>query len=278
MDQNERLKKIFLASFKGLSPYSKDFQIAITKSLEFFERERVCRINYSRLEDEILYMKYYSQKKQTQTEGINAIIPLIVCNFNWEKTLEEVEKFLFFMKKDNIIKNYWEYFFVSIFYSKYIFENLKSEFTLENVIIWMKQYCINFNTETQIKSEIIEFQRKKINFLKRIDELDVNKSDFFNDWINNVFIEIKSDFYVPQDKFILNLSDYVLKLKSGQIKKDIYKKTIHPIEFINLNIKDKIKTSVLGLIEVTQKNWIKDVLIMRFNSKSGEYTFKFKKK
>ena len=77
--------------------------------------------------------------------------------------------------------------------------------------------------------------------------------------------------------FISSMGTYITKLRKYSINKSPYNTGSDPRSLINLNKGDTIVDPILNKIQVISKDFCDNVLRISIKSKSGQYTFSFKR-
>lgn len=307
----DRIKSSFIYSFVSHGEYLKDLLIINTKCLIDDNTKKVSYIDYNRLNEELLFYKYYGIKNNNSPYNINFILPIILSNSNIKKSEDEILKNIDYYCKYNKEDNRkYEYTLVGVVYN-YLIQNLikNSNLSFIDILETMKKYIIEFKLEDIEKKDIVNFERKRIYFIQKIDkllseDLDSIKEENIIDGFLRILYQIYLKDYEEENEelksiknsilgilgfkfennidiknmdFISSLGSYILKIRKYEINKKVYIENSHPKELINLNVGDVVYNPILNNIKVTDKKIEDNVLYIKVRSKSGEYIFKFKR-
>ncbi|OPJ55169.1 hypothetical protein [Alkalithermobacter paradoxus] len=296
----ERLRNSFIYAFLCESKYLKDMIVLNTKSMVDDKNKRLNYIDYNRLKDELLLYKCYGEKNNRSIYNLNYILPIILCNTNLIKCEEEVSKNISFYTDK------YEYIFAGIIYN-YVMQTIikDKDISINDIITKLKEYIIEFNMDN---IDIINFNKCKIYVMQKLDRFlkkDINliKEENIIDGVLRVLYQVYIKDYneeieelksvknsmlallgfefdnknIEGFSFINSLSQYILKLRKYEINKKIYNEKVNPKDLIKLNIGDMVYNPILNNIKVIDKKLDNDILYIKVLSKSGEYSFKFKR-
>ncbi|KXZ39349.1 hypothetical protein SAMN05661008_00467 [Alkalithermobacter thermoalcaliphilus JW-YL-7 = DSM 7308] len=296
----ERIRNSFIYAFLCESKYLKDMIVLNTKSIIDDKSNKLNYIDYNRLKDELLLYKYYGEKNNKSIYNLNYILPIILCNTNFKKCEEEViNNIRFYTDK-------YEYVFSGIIYNYIIHSIIKDkDSNISDIISKLKEYIIEFNIDD---IDIINFNKCKIYVLQKLDrflkqDISLIKEENIIDGILRVLYQVYIQDYneeleelksiknsilgilgfkldnknIEGFSFINSLSQYILRLRKYEINKKIYNEKVNPKDLIKLNVGDTIYNPILNNIKVIDKKLENDILYIKVLSKSGEYSFKFKR-
>lgn len=306
MDKDISIKNGYISAFLCEDKYIKDMMIINTKCLVDDKINRCVYIDYNRLKNELIYYKFYGVKNNDFSYNLNILLPIVISNTNLDKSEREVIKHIKYHvnnKEDSI----HDYILSSVIYNytiHTILNNIKIEYS--DLLQQIKQRIIEFKLDID-KSEIISFQKSKINCIQVIDRylnnkfenIELNSISRFLDILYQIYIEDKNEtieglnsiknsilsilkFDINQNnidniEFINSMADYVLKLRKYNIYKKIFNEQVDPRNIINLDIGDTKQDPILNNIKVIDKKFHNNILTVKIKSKTGDYTFRFKK-
>ena len=305
--KEDLLKKAYINAFGIENKYIKDMIILNTKSLVDDITQRCVKIDKNRLKDELLYYKFYGQKLK-DLNIINILLPIIISNTNMKKSELEVLKVIKYHVLYNKANEYMnDYILASLIYNTLIHSIIEnSNIEYEDLMQKIKTVIIEFNHNMD-KSEVIKFEMKRIQTIQAIDRyIDLKVSDYENtniitnllNSIYDVYIEdrevsldgIKSikksilsilnlniENNIDNIDFINSMSEYIIKLRKYKISKKEYNIKSDPRYLINLEIGDVKSDPILNNIKVVSKDFSNNILTINLVSKSGNYSFKFRK-
>ena len=90
-------------------------------------------------------------------------------------------------------------------------------------------------------------------------------------------LSVNANLNIENIDFISSMAVYITKLRKYSINKSAYKTSTDPRRLINLNQGDTILDPILNKIQVISKDFSDNILRISVKSKSGQYTFNFKK-
>lgn len=267
--------------------------------------QRYVFIDNNRLKDEIIYHRYYGQTLKSNS-FLSILLPLILSNINKEKS--EIECISLIKKYVNILNRedeVFDYIFSSIIYNSVLNDlikdkNLEYEDLLQNIKVRIIE---NNFSETMEKKDIIKFQIKRIDLIKKIDNYINKELDESDNLLNNIFKVLYSiyieeiefiDFDINNVKksilsvlgttfnndntdFILSMANYIIKIRNYNINKTIYNQKSDPRYLISLNEGDEKIDPIFGKVKVEFKSLYNNTLHIKLKSKSGIYDMKFLK-
>lgn len=301
------IKKSYLASFDVEDKSIQDLIIINTKCLVDSNSQRVVFLDENRLKDELIYHMFYGQKPN-YNNIINIALPIILANTNIQKSEEEavklIKKYIKYLKKEDQL---FEYIIGTVIYNAIIHillenKNIEYKELLQNI----KERIIGFSIELD-KLNTIKFQMARINTIQSIDNyMDLKCEEYNNEKIITSILNILYDIYIEDREsinfgvesmkksilsilgeevnlnidnidFILSMSNYIIKLRKYKINKTLYNKNSDPRSLIKLNEGENTVDPILNQITVISKSFNNNILNLKIKSKSGNYTFKFKK-
>ena len=109
---------------------------------------------------------------------------------------------------------------------------------------------------------------------------DREVKDFVSKSIKKSILSILSadaNLNIDNIDFISSMAMYITKLRKYSINKSSYNTSSDPRSLINLNKGDTIVDPILNKIQVISKDFCDNVLRISIKSKSGQYTFSFKR-
>ncbi|MBC6004314.1 MAG: hypothetical protein E7C86_01095 [Paeniclostridium sordellii] len=305
--KEDLLKKAYINAFGIEDKYIKDMIILNTKSLVDDITQRYVKIDKNRLKDELLYYKFYGQKLK-DLNIINIVLPIVISNTNMKKSELEALKVMKYHVLYNKANEYMnDYILASLIYNTLIHSIIEnSNIEYEDLMQKIKTVIIEFNHNMD-KSEVIKFEMKRIQTIQAIDRyIDLKVSDYEStniitnllNAIYDVYIEdrevsldgIKSikksilsilnlniESNIDNIDFINSMSEYIIKLRKYKISKKEYNIKSDPRYLISLEIGDVKSDPILNNIKVVSKDFSNNILTINLVSKSGNYSFKFRK-
>lgn len=305
--KEDLLKKAYINAFGIEDKYIKDMIILNTKSLVDDITQRYVKIDKNRLKDELLYYKFYGQKLK-DLNIINIVLPIVISNTNMKKSELEVLKVMKYHVLYNKANEYMnDYILASLIYNTLIHSIIEnSNIEYEDLMQKIKTVIIEFNHNMD-KSEVIKFEMKRIQTIQAIDRyIDLKVSDYENNNIITNLLNAIYDVYIEDREvsldgiksikksilsilnlniesnidnidFINSMSEYIIKLRKYKISKKEYNIKSDPRYLISLEIGDVKSDPILNNIKVVSKDFSNNILTINLVSKSGNYSFKFRK-
>lgn len=236
------------------------------------------KVDKARWKDELNLMKYYYDIKNNRSLAV-CLAPIIIANRDINEILNEAVTAYNIMYKNSSSTALSIYVIILYILNEQIKPNL-----------------IAYQNDLEDSSEIIEFQRYKINLLM-LDDDDKILSFALNNLYN---LEDKS-FYIKEKELIIRLrdivkekitnaletiefnsnievlSDYLLNLRNMKIKRKAYEGKINPLDIIQMEINKEYTIPLIGNIKIIKKYFNENILLIEAVSKSESYTFRFKK-
>ena len=304
---DELLKKVYTSSFSSASRALKDLTIINTKSLIDDKTQRCVYIDENRLRDELIYYRFYGEKIGN-INFLNILLPLILSNTNIQKSEDEVikliKKYVIYFKKEELL---FDYLLGSVVYNS-IMHNLINNSKIEYVELLqsIKDKIIGFSIELD-KSDVVKFQMARIKAIQLIDKyIDLKSEDYDeesillnvlnvlydvymedrtveNEGINSIkksilsILNLNIESNIDNIDFINSMSEYIIKLRKYKISKKEYNIKSDPRYLISLEIGDVKSDPILNNIKVVSKDFSNNILTINLVSKSGNYSFKFRK-
>ena len=278
-----------------------------TKCLVDDKIQRYVYIDNNRLKDELRYYNFYGTKP-SYDDILNILLPLILANVNIQKSEDEVvnltQKYVKYFKKED---NLFEYILGAVIYNAlihYLLENKNIEYG--DLLQLLKEKIIGFSIELE-KLNMIKFQMARINAIQLIDNyIDLKIDEYEDSKIIKNLLNVLYDIYIQERSvnnlgtlsikksilsilgeeanlnidnidFISSMAMYITKLRKYSINKSSYNTSSDPRSLINLNKGDTIVDPILNKIQVISKDFCDNVLRISIKSKSGQYTFSFKR-
>ena len=176
----------------------------------------------------------------------------------------------------------------------------------EEILQSIKEKMIGLQIKLD-KSSIIKFQMARIKAIQVIDNyIDLKVCDYAENEIITNLLNIIYDIYIEDRDvindgilsmkksilsilsaeanlnienidFISSMGVYITKLRKYSINKSSYNTGSDPRSLVNLNQGDTIVDPILNKIQVISKYFSNNILRISVKSKSGQYTFNFKR-
>ncbi|MDK2803293.1 MAG: hypothetical protein PWR23_297 [Peptostreptococcaceae bacterium] len=236
------------------------------------------RVDKARWKDELNLMKYYYDIKNNRSLAV-CLAPIIIANRDINEILNEAVTAYNIMYKNSSSTALSIYVIILYILNEQIKPNL-----------------IAYQNDLEDSSEIIEFQRYKINLLMLDDD-----DKILTLALNNLYNLEDKSFYIKEKELIIRLrdivkekltnaletiefnsnievlSDYLLNLRNMKIKRKAYEGKINPLDIIQMEINKKYTIPLIGNIKIIKKYFNENILLIEAVSKSESYTFRFKK-
>jgi hypothetical protein len=236
------------------------------------------RVDKARWKDELNLMKYYYDIKNNRSLAV-CLAPIIIANRDINEILNEAATAYNIMYKNSSSTALSIYVIILYILNEQIKPNL-----------------IAYQNDLEDSSEIIEFQRYKINLLMLDDE-----DKILTFALNNLYNLEDKSFYIKEKELIIKLrdivkekltnaletiefnsnievlSDYLLNLRNMKIKRKAYEGKINPLDIIKMEINKEYTLPLIGNIKIIKKYFNENILLIEAVSKSESYTFRFKK-
>ena len=301
------IRNSYLNSFNINDKGLQDLIIINTKCLVDDKIQRYVYIDNNRLKDELRYYNFYGTRP-SYDDILNILLPLILANVNIQKSEDEVvnltQKYVKYFKKED---NLFEYILGAVIYNAlihYLLENKNIEYG--DLLQLLKEKIIGFSIELE-KLNMIKFQMARINAIQLIDNyIDLKIDEYEDSKIIKNLLNVLYDIYIQERSvnnlgtlsikksilsilgeeanlnidnidFISSMAMYITKLRKYSINKSSYNTSSDPRSLINLNKGDTIVDPILNKIQVISKDFCDNVLRISIKSKSGQYTFSFKR-
>lgn len=305
--KDDLIKNCYISSFDIDDSSLKHLIIIGTKCLIDNKLQRNVYVDNNRLKDELIYFNFYDNKPQ-YLDVLNVLLPLILSNTNTQKSEDEVlpliQKYVKYLKKDQYL---FDYILASVLYNSLIhnlIENPNMEY--EEILQSIKEKMIGLQIKLD-KSSIIKFQMARIKAIQVIDNyIDLKVCDYAENEIITNLLNIIYDIYIEDRDvindgilsmkksilsilsaeanlnienidFISSMGVYITKLRKYSINKSSYNTGSDPRSLVNLNQGDTIVDPILNKIQVISKDFSNNILRISVKSKSGQYTFNFKR-
>ncbi|WP_101772439.1 hypothetical protein [Peptostreptococcus faecalis] len=306
----EIIKKAYKSAFMGVSN-NISYLINICTKILFKENEsRKVTIDSDRMYDEFVYLKYYSNSEYIYL--LNFFLPLILSNRSFDSYsgvfVDLVEKICRFYKSEDKKCGY----ILDIFCYDILIRNLlvNKDSKLEDIMVDIKNEIVKYNPTINEKITYLEFQKLKIKYISEIHEIikkyekeesseqaedyssvtifriiesiyennitaihDDGEKSVFNTILTLRGEDVKGSTY--SDDFVQAMSEYLNKIRYGQISTNKYIGKSSPRIFLNMNIGDKIKDPILNNIEIISKEKQGDKFIIKISTKTGFYDFRY---
>ena len=278
-----------------------------TKCLIDNKLQRNVYVDNNRLKDELIYFNFYESKPQ-YSDVLNVLLPLILSNTNIQKSEEEVlaliQKYVRYLKKEQYL---FDYILASVLYNSLIHNLIDNkDMEYEEILQSIKEKVIGLQIELD-KTSMIKFQMARIKAIQVIDNyIDLKICDYEENEIITNLLNVIYDIYMEDREvindgllsikksilsilsadanlnidnidFISSMAMYITKLRKYSINKSSYNTSSDPRSLINLNKGDTIVDPILNKIQVISKDFCDNVLRISIKSKSGQYTFSFKR-
>lgn len=305
--RDDLIKNCYISSFDIEDSSLKHLMIIGTKCLIDNKLQRNVYVDNNRLKDELIYFNFYESKPQ-YSDVLNVLLPLILSNTNIQKSEEEVlaliQKYVRYLKKEQYL---FDYILASVLYNSLI-HNLvdNKDMEYEEILQSIKEKVIGLQIELD-KTSMIKFQMARIKAIQVIDNyIDLKICDYEENEIITNLLNVIYDIYMEDREvindgllsikksilsilsadanlnidnidFISSMAMYITKLRKYSINKSSYNTSSDPRSLINLNKGDTIVDPILNKIQVISKDFCDNVLRISIKSKSGQYTFSFKR-
>lgn len=236
------------------------------------------KVDKARWKDELNLMKYYYDIKNNRSLAV-CLAPIIIANRDINEILNEAVTAYNIMYKNSSSTALSIYVIILYILNEQIKPNL-----------------IAYQNDLEDSSEIIEFQRYKINLLILDDD-----DKILTFALNNLYNLEDKSFYIKEKELIIRLrdivkekltnaletiefnsnievlSDYLLNLRNMKIKRKAYEGKINPLDIIQMEINKEYTLPLIGNIKIIKKYFNENILLIEAVSKSESYTFRFKK-
>lgn len=236
------------------------------------------KVDKARWKDELNLMKYYYDIKNNRSLAV-CLAPIIIANRDINEILNEAVTAYNIMYKNSSSTALSIYVIILYILNEQIKPNL-----------------IAYQNDLEDSSEIIEFQRYKINLLMLDDD-----DKILTFALNNLYNLEDKSFYIKEKELIIRLrdivkekltnaletiefnsnievlSDYLLNLRNMKIKRKAYEGKINPLDIIQMEINKEYTLPLIGNIKIIKKYFNENILLIEAVSKSENYTFRFKK-
>ena len=305
--KDDLIKNCYISSFDIEDTSLKHLMIIGTKCLIDNKLQRNVYVDNNRLKDELIYFNFYESKPQ-YSDVLNVLLPLILSNTNIQKSEEEVlaliQKYVRYLKKEQYL---FDYILASVLYNSLIHNLIDNkDMEYEEILQSIKEKVIGLQIELD-KTSMIKFQMARIKAIQVIDNyIDLKICDYEENEIITNLLNVIYDIYMEDREvindgllsikksilsilsadanlnidnidFISSMAMYITKLRKYSINKSSYNTSSDPRSLINLNKGDTIVDPILNKIQVISKDFCDNVLRISIKSKSGQYTFSFKR-
>ena len=305
--RDDLIKNCYISSFDIEDSSLKHLMIIATKCLIDNKLQRNVYVDNNRLKDELIYFNFYESKPQ-YSDVLNVLLPLILSNTNIQKSEEEVlaliQKYVRYLKKEQYL---FDYILASVLYNSLIHNLIDNkDMEYEEILQSIKEKVIGLQIELD-KTSMIKFQMARIKAIQVIDNyIDLKICDYEENEIITNLLNVIYDIYMEDREvindgllsikksilsilsadanlnidnidFISSMAMYITKLRKYSINKSSYNTSSDPRSLINLNKGDTIVDPILNKIQVISKDFCDNVLRISIKSKSGQYTFSFKR-
>lgn len=305
--RDDLIKNCYISSFDIEDSSLKHLMIIGTKCLIDNKLQRNVYVDNNRLKDELIYFNFYESKPQ-YSDVLNVLLPLILSNTNIQKSEEEVlaliQKYVRYLKKEQYL---FGYILASVLYNSLIHNLIDNkDMEYEEILQSIKEKVIGLQIELD-KTSMIKFQMARIKAIQVIDNyIDLKICDYEENEIITNLLNVIYDIYMEDREvindgllsikksilsilsadanlnidnidFISSMAMYITKLRKYSINKSSYNTSSDPRSLINLNKGDTIVDPILNKIQVISKDFCDNVLRISIKSKSGQYTFSFKR-
>ena len=305
--RDDLIKNCYRSSFDIEDSSLKHLMIIGTKCLIDNKLQRNVYVDNNRLKDELIYFNFYESKPQ-YSDVLNVLLPLILSNTNIQKSEEEVlaliQKYVRYLKKEQYL---FDYILASVLYNSLIHNLIDNkDMEYEEILQSIKEKVIGLQIELD-KTSMIKFQMARIKAIQVIDNyIDLKICDYEENEIITNLLNVIYDIYMEDREvindgllsikksilsilsadanlnidnidFISSMAMYITKLRKYSINKSSYNTSSDPRSLINLNKGDTIVDPILNKIQVISKDFCDNVLRISIKSKSGQYTFSFKR-
>lgn len=305
--RDDLIKNCYISSFDIEDSSLKHLMIIGTKCLIDNKLQRNVYVDNNRLKDELIYFNFYESKPQ-YSDVLNVLLPLILSNTNIQKSEEEVlaliQKYVRYLKKEQYL---FDYILASVLYNTLIHNLIDNkDMEYEEILQSIKEKVIGLQIELD-KTSMIKFQMARIKAIQVIDNyIDLKICDYEENEIITNLLNVIYDIYIEDREvindgllsikksilsilsadanlnidnidFISSMAMYITKLRKYSINKASYNTGSDPRSLINLNQGDIIVDPILNKIQVISKDFSNNILRISVKSKSGQYTFNFKR-
>ena len=305
--RDDLIKNCYISSFDIEDSSLKHLMIIGTKCLIDNKLQRNVYVDNNRLKDELIYFNFYESKPQ-YSDVLNVLLPLILSNTNIQKSEDEVlaliQKYVRYLKKEQYL---FDYILASVLYNSLIHNLIDNkDMEYEEILQSIKEKVIGLQIELD-KTSMIKFQMARIKAIQVIDNyIDLKICDYEENEIITNLLNVIYDIYMEDREvindgllsikksilsilsadanlnidnidFISSMAMYITKLRKYSINKSSYNTSSDPRSLINLNKGDTIVDPILNKIQVISKDFCDNVLRISIKSKSGQYTFSFKR-
>ena len=305
--RDDLIKNCYISSFDIEDSSLKHLMIIGTKCLIDNKLQRNVYVDNNRLKDELIYFNFYESKPQ-YSDVLNVLLPLILSNTNIQKSEEEVlaliQKYVRYLKKEQYL---FDYILASVLYNSLIHNLIdNNDMEYEEILQSIKEKVIGLQIELD-KTSMIKFQMARIKAIQVIDNyIDLKICDYEENEIITNLLNVIYDIYMEDREvindgllsikksilsilsadanlnidnidFISSMAMYITKLRKYSINKSPYNTGSDPRSLINLNQGDTIVDPILNKIQVISKDFSNNILRISVKSKSGQYTFNFKR-
>ena len=305
--RDDLIKNCYISSFDIEDSSLKHLMIIGTKCLIDNKLQRNVYVDNNRIKDELIYFNFYESKPQ-YSDVLNVLLPLILSNTNIQKSEEEVlaliQKYVRYLKKEQYL---FDYILASVLYNSLIHNLIDNkDMEYEEILQSIKEKVIGLQIELD-KTSMIKFQMARIKAIQVIDNyIDLKICDYEENEIITNLLNVIYDIYMEDREvindgllsikksilsilsadanlnidnidFISSMAMYITKLRKYSINKSSYNTSSDPRSLINLNKGDTIVDPILNKIQVISKDFCDNVLRISIKSKSGQYTFSFKR-
>ena len=305
--RDDLIKNCYISSFDIEDSSLKHLMIIGTKCLIDNKLQRNVYVDNNRLKDELIYFNFYESKPQ-YSDVLNVLLPLILSNTNIQKSEEEVlaliQKYVRYLKKEQYL---FDYILASVLYNSLIHNLIDNkDMEYEEILQSIKEKVIGLQIELD-KTSMIKFQMARIKAIQVIDNyIDLKICDYEENEIITNLLNVIYDIYMEDREvindgllsikksilsilsadanlnidnidFISSMAMYITKLRKYSINKSSYNTSSDPRSLINLNQGDTIVDPILNKIQVISKDFSNNILRISVKSKSGQYTFNFKR-
>ena len=305
--RDDLIKNCYISSFDIEDSSLKHLMIIGTKCLIDNKLQRNVYVDNNRLKDELIYFNFYESKPQ-YSDVLNVLLPLILSNTNIQKSEEEVlaliQKYVRYLKKEQYL---FDYILASVLYNSLIHNLIDNkDMEYEEILQSIKEKVIGLQIELD-KTSMIKLQMARIKAIQVIDNyIDLKICDYEENEIITNLLNVIYDIYMEDREvindgllsikksilsilsadanlnidnidFISSMAMYITKLRKYSINKSSYNTSSDPRSLINLNKGDTIVDPILNKIQVISKDFCDNVLRISIKSKSGQYTFSFKR-
>jgi len=304
--RDDLIKNCYISSFDIEDSSLKHLMIIGTKCLIDNKLQRNVYVDNNRLKDELIYFNFYESKPQ-YSDVLNVLLPLILSNTNIQKSEEVlalIQKYVRYLKKEQYL---FDYILASVLYNSLIHNLIDNkDMEYEEILQSIKEKVIGLQIELD-KTSMIKFQMARIKAIQVIDNyIDLKICDYEENEIITNLLNVIYDIYMEDREvindgllsikksilsilsadanlnidnidFISSMAMYITKLRKYSINKSSYNTSSDPRSLINLNKGDTIVDPILNKIQVISKDFCDNVLRISIKSKSGQYTFSFKR-